>query len=35
MRMKSLLVALALSPLAVSFAHADQLSDVMSKKSLS
>ncbi|RMT18652.1 Glutamine ABC transporter, periplasmic glutamine-binding protein [Pseudomonas savastanoi] len=35
MRMKSLLVALALSPLAVSVAHADQLSDVMSKKSLS
>ncbi|KPX49956.1 Glutamine ABC transporter, periplasmic glutamine-binding protein [Pseudomonas syringae pv. helianthi] len=35
MRMKSLLAALALSPLAVSIAHADQLSDVMSKKTLS
>ncbi|RMV48351.1 Glutamine ABC transporter, periplasmic glutamine-binding protein [Pseudomonas syringae pv. helianthi] len=35
MPMKSLLAALALSPLAVSIAHADQLSDVMSKKTLS
>ncbi|RMN49029.1 Glutamine ABC transporter periplasmic amino acid-binding protein [Pseudomonas syringae pv. papulans] len=35
MRIKSVLAALALSPLAVSVVHADQLSDVMSKKSLS
>ena len=35
MRIKSVLAALALSPLAVSAVHADQLSDVMSKKSLS
>lgn len=35
MRIKSVLAALALSPLAVSAGHADQLSDVMSKKSLS
>ncbi|MCF5425845.1 ABC transporter substrate-binding protein [Pseudomonas syringae] len=35
MRSKSVLAALALSPLAVSVVHADQLSDVMSKKSLS
>jgi len=34
-RIKSVLAALALSPLAVSVVHADQLSDVMSKKSLS
>ncbi|MBP1143100.1 polar amino acid transport system substrate-binding protein [Pseudomonas sp. PvP027] len=35
MRIKSVLAALALSPLTVSVVHADQLSDVMSKKSLS
>lgn len=35
MRIKSVLATLALSPLAVSVVHADQLSDVMSKKSLS
>ncbi|WP_439870325.1 ABC transporter substrate-binding protein [Pseudomonas syringae] len=35
MRIKFVLAALALSPLAVSAVHADQLSDVMSKKSLS
>ncbi|PBQ03499.1 ABC transporter [Pseudomonas congelans] len=35
MRIKSVLAALALSPLAVSVVHADQLSDVMNKKSLS
>lgn len=34
MRMKHLLAVLALAPLAVSVAQADQLSDVMSKKSL-
>ncbi|MHA6180549.1 ABC transporter substrate-binding protein [Pseudomonas mohnii] len=35
MRMKHLLVTLALGPLAVAVAQADQLSDIMAKKSLS
>ncbi len=35
MRMKHLFVTLALGPLAVAVAQADQLSDIMAKKSMS
>ena len=35
MSMKHLFIALALAPLAVAVAQADQLSDIMAKKSLS